>query len=160
MGAQLHQHQNLFPVFCCTAESLCNFGGRGQPIDRDLDGQHLRIFSRLVQQTQKRLHGVIRVKQQPILLLNLRKHGLLSQQILCPARMIRRIQKPRRTVFWQLADQPEHIPQIEWACIHENLMCFNADERGKYRLKFLGNRCAQLKPHHRKVIALLEKLFI
>ena len=73
--------------------------------------------------------------------------------------MIRRIQKPRRTVFWQLADQPEHIPQVEWACIHENLMRFNADERGKERLKFLGNRCTQLQPHHSKVVALLEKLF-
>ena len=90
-GTQLHDDEDLLAVLGRAAEGLRDLRRGGHTIDRDLDGEHLRVFSRLVQEMQERVHRIVRVEQEAIALTDLRNHRLIPAEILGPARMMCRI---------------------------------------------------------------------
>ena len=127
-GPELHQGQDLLAVLRRPAQGLGDFGGRGQTVDGDFDGQHLRGICRFVQELQKGIHRVIGEEEQPVLLADLGDHGLLPPQILRPAAGVGRIQQPLCRTFWQLGDQAEDIAHIQGALVYEYLVGLHADE--------------------------------
>ena len=68
---KLDQHRNFFPILRRGTQIFHQPGLLGQPVYGNLDGQHIRICGRLLDQAQEGIHALIRVKQQDIVLFHL-----------------------------------------------------------------------------------------
>ena len=157
-GTELHDDEDFLAVLGCAAEGLRDLRGGGHTVDRDLDGEHLRILGRLVQETQERIHRIVRVEQEAVPLTDLRNHRLIAAEILGPARMMRRILEAHGELLRERTDQTEDVAHIERTLIHEDFMGFHTDDGGQELPEFPGNLYVQLHTHDREVVTELQEL--
>ncbi len=82
---QLHQHRHLLAVFDRLQQRLHDGRIPPHPIKRHLDGEHIRIVGRFLQQIHHRLERLIRMMQQPVFVADHRKHVFVGMTPKSPA---------------------------------------------------------------------------
>ena len=74
-GAELHEHCNLFAVFGSIDERLAQAALFGHAVERDAKRDALGVVGCFVHQVQERIHGLVRVKEQLVVLQHLIADG-------------------------------------------------------------------------------------
>ena len=80
-GAELDQNKDVLAVFCRLTERLDDAAVGGNAVERDLDGRHIRVDRRLIEQPQEGRDGFIGIGQQNIPLGDLGHHRLFRGDV-------------------------------------------------------------------------------
>ena len=74
-GAELHEYRDLFAVFGSIDERLAQAALFGHAVERDAQRDALGVVGCFVHQVQERVHGLVRVKEQLVVLQHLLADG-------------------------------------------------------------------------------------
>ncbi len=77
-GAQFEERGDLLAHLRCCDERFRKVGLAGQPVQRDLDGDHRRIIGSLAQELHEGIHGLVGIAHEHFALAHLLDDGLLA----------------------------------------------------------------------------------
>ena len=112
-GAELHKHRDLFAVLGGVDERLAQAALLSHTVERDTQRDALGVVGRLVNQVQERIHGLIGVKEQLVVLQNLFADGAVHVDGGVGLRLKRRKEQLVAQVLGDLALNAKNVAQVE-----------------------------------------------
>ena len=159
-GAQLDQHGHILAVFCGRAQVFNQLGLARETVDRDADGDNVRVACGLADHLQERLHGFIRIGKQDVLFERRLEQALPSGQ---HARLLwreRRVGKRSALLFRQVLAQAERIRHFERRPARQkNLRVGYLEAGAEVFLEVVADRAVEFNAHHGHTAALAQELF-
>ena len=112
-GAELHKHRDLFAVLGGVDERLAQAALLGHAVERDAQRDALGVVGGLVHQVQERIHGLIGIKEQLVVLQHLLADGAVHVDGGVGLRLKRRKEQLVAQVLGNLALNAKDVAQVE-----------------------------------------------
>ena len=112
-GAELHKHRDLFAVLGGVDERLAQAALLGHAVERDAQRDALGVVGCLVNQVQERVHGLIGIKEQLVVLQHLFADGAVHVDGGVGLRLKRRKEQLVAQVLGDLALNAKNVAQVE-----------------------------------------------
>ena len=155
--AQFHHNNHFSAVFRRFNQRINDFALVRHAVQRHANADHRFVLCCLMQHAQKRLHALIRIRQQHVFLTNLIQHAFLHIQrrrITRTALFIKQL-RPIAQIMLQL----EYKGQIQRSIHTNDMLHVDAEMFGEFLAGFFVDVMAQLHAHRTQAGALLDELF-
>ena len=155
--AQFHHNNHFSAVFRRFNQRINDFALVCHTVQRHANADHRLVLRRLMQHAQKRLHALIRIRQQHVFLANLIQHAFLHVQrrrITRTALFVKQL-RPIAQIMLQL----EYKGQIQRSIHSNDMLHVDAEMFGEFLAGFFVDVMAQLHAHRTQAGALLDELF-
>ena len=155
---QLHEHSDILAVFRRRGQVLHQFGGGGQAVDGDLDGQNRGVVGRLPHQVEEGVHGVVGVEEQGVPPEDLGDHLLAAVEAGGPLGGVLGVAQGGGALRGQLALQGVHVPHGQGRLGEEHVLPGQIQPLAQVVQQLLGGMSLDLQPHGSQPGPLLEHL--
>jgi len=142
-GAQLEQALHLLAVLGGIGQRRRDAAAAGEPVERDLDRHDVRVVRRLVQQIHKRVHALIRQREQQVVPREIGEVVALLQRHVFGRRHLR-TRQPREVEFPR---HREHERQIHRCARAKQLPLRQSEQRARRLAHLVGDLALQLRAH-------------